>query len=89
MTNPIPVPSISLDDLARATGGRNPAGGLPMQVMSVPKPHGYTAVRDALGMGRAGSPGDTYRPATSNPDGSINQGGFSTPMSGPPVPQSR
>lgn len=76
--------------LAAVIGGRSVRPG-PNTVMELlDKPHKtYDMVRRGLGMGEAGSPGQTYHPATSNRDGSINPGRFSTPMSGPPVPQSR
>jgi hypothetical protein len=84
---------ITLAELAVVSGGRGgrSVGTGPNTIMELlDKPQKtFDMVRQGLGIPDSGSPGQTYHPATSNPDGSINQGRFSTPSSGPEVPMSR
>lgn len=82
--------SISTTTLATVIGGRNinPAGGGPMNVMTVLDNPGraFNRTMEGLGAGNNTRAGQSYTPATANKDGSINDGHF---KSGPsPVPRS-
>jgi hypothetical protein len=87
---------LTVEELVTATGGQmqwrlpqpgSPGSG-PMTFMSLLDKPGKTLdmIRQGLGMPESGRPGDTYHPATANPDGSINQGRFETPRD-PSLPQ--
>lgn len=78
-------------ELATVIGGRSmsPASNLPMSVMTVLDNPGRALNRamDSVGAGNNTREGQTYSPASSNKDGSINQGHFQPGPS--PVPASR
>jgi hypothetical protein len=85
------IPTIPAAALATVTGGRfNPAGGGPMNVMTVLDNPGRAVnnAMDAVGAGNNTRPGQTYVPAQMGKDGSITQGQFKS--SNPsPVPRSK
>lgn len=96
MHNQVSPHALSLADLLSVHGGQSkfrvPTPGSPgsgpstiMELMDKPQ-QTKELVKDLLGMPDAGNPGDTYHPATANPDGSVNPGRFQPPASDGPSP---
>jgi len=77
---------------AKAFGSGRAVGTGPSTLMGLLDKPGKTldTARSMLGIPDSGNPGDVYKPATMNGDGSINPGSFEAPdTGGPSVPISQ
>src|SRR5436190_23353050 len=77
---------------SQAFGSGRAVGTGPSTLMGLLDKPGKTldTARSILGIPDSGNPGDAYKPATMNSDGSINPGSFEAPdTGGPSVPISQ